>query len=63
MYKKQGKSRLLCPIPQDNFTIYKGLYAFENGPDYVGLEFIFSARIKKLALIQKKYVQLEDIFS
>lgn len=50
MYRKQGKSKLalaiLCPIPQDNFTKYKGHYAFENGPDYAGLEFIFSGRIK-----------------
>lgn len=69
MYRKQGKSKLalaiLCPIPQDNFTKYKGHYAFENGSDYAGLEFIFSGRIKnkKPALIQKKYVQSEDVFS
>lgn len=67
MYKNKGKSKLalaiLCLIPQDNFTKHKGHYVFENAPDYAGLEFVLSGRIKKLALIQEKYIQLQDVFS
>lgn len=67
VYKNKEKSELalaiLCPIPQDNFTKHKGHYAFENAPDYAGLEFVLSGRIKKGALIQEKYIQLEDVFS